>query len=325
MDKLINTLNTPVLFLVFNRPDTTQQVFNQIKLAQPKQLFIAADGPRLERTGEVQKCEQVKQIVSQITWDCEVKTLFRIQNLGCGKAVSSAINWFFAHVDEGIILEDDCLPNLDFFNYCQEMLLKYRDNDTIMHISGCNLIKTECIKDKSSYYFSNYCFIWGWATWKKAWKHYDFNLNFDINVYEKSINEKFKNKFERKYWKGILQRSKNKLIDTWDYQWVFAVWLNKGISANTKINFIQNIGFGIDATHTLDVNHAPNLVLQNSKYAINPPNIVINKFYDKQCSKVFGILNNKLFLLKQFKRVGNYISRNYKKIFNNLVKLTKNK
>jgi len=172
--------NTPILFLVFNRPNTTQRVFNVIRQVKPKQLFVAADGPRRDKGADEEKCEATREIVKQIDWDCEVKTLFREENLGCGKAVSSAITWFFENVEEGIILEDDCLPNLDFFGYCEELLDRYRDNREVMFIGGDNFQKGKKWGD-ASYYFSAYNHVWGWATWKRTWDIYDFKLD--------SINE----------------------------------------------------------------------------------------------------------------------------------------
>lgn len=131
-------LETPILLLIFNRPDTTQEVFDAIKQAKPKRLFIAADGPRGEKPGEFEKCQAARKIVEQVDWECDFQGLFRENNLGCKKAVSSSISWFFDKVDEGIILEDDCLPDPSFFQFCEELLKHYRNNPKIMHISGNN-------------------------------------------------------------------------------------------------------------------------------------------------------------------------------------------
>ena len=152
----------PILFLVFNRPETTALVFQEIRKVRPQQLFVAADGPRPDRTGEAEKCAEVKKIVAAVDWPCEVKTLFRDNNLGCRVAVSSAINWFFENVEEGIILEDDCLPHPDFFRFCNELLDYYRNDERIMHIGGNNFQFVNKY-GKSSYYFSHYAHIWGWA------------------------------------------------------------------------------------------------------------------------------------------------------------------
>ena len=239
----------PVLFLIFNRPDHTKLVFEQIRLAKPKQLFIAADGPRENCDGEREKCEYAKHVVLEnIDWECEVKTLFRQSNLGCGKAVSEAITWFFNHVDEGIILEDDCLPNSSFFSFCHELLEKYRHNSSIMHITCTNYNDSKKYED-GSYYFSNYPYIWGWATWKRAWQHYDYDLK-DLPRYKKLIRQKFRDPFERKFWESRITMIQNKVVNTWDYQWMFSVWRENGISLTTNFNLVTNVGFGEDSTHT---------------------------------------------------------------------------
>lgn len=167
-------IKSPVLFLVFNRPESTKRVFEQIRKGKPDQLFIAADGPRKDKVYEQELCRQTREILL-IDWDCDLKTLYREENLGCGKAVFSAIDWFFSHVSQGIILEDDCLPQADFFRFCDETLDKYVDNDQILEISGTNLQGGTVIGD-GSYYFSRYGGIWGWATWSRAWNKYDFNM-----------------------------------------------------------------------------------------------------------------------------------------------------
>lgn len=168
-------LNVPVLLLIFNRPDTTQRVFHEIRGASPLQLFISADGPRENKPGEFEKCQITRDIVRQVDWDCEVYTNFRDKNLGCKIAVSSAIDWFFENVEEGIILEDDCLPSFSFFRFCEELLEKYRDDERIMQIGGTNLL-SEWQRSDDSYYFSKYGAIWGWATWRRAWQYYDVNM-----------------------------------------------------------------------------------------------------------------------------------------------------
>ncbi len=165
-------MRSPVLFLVFNRPDSTRKVFDAIRSARPPKLYITADGPRPDRPAEAKLCSEVRAIASAVDWPCEVKTLFRESNLGCKAGVSSGITWFFSHEDEGIILEDDVLPVPTFFNFCDEMLERYRDDARVSMISGCNLISNH-FSPKQSYFFSRYNLIWGWATWRRAWQHYD--------------------------------------------------------------------------------------------------------------------------------------------------------
>ena len=214
-------------------------------------LFVAADGPRCDRMGEAEKCEAVRAIIQQVDWDCEVKTLFRNENLGCGRAVSSAITWFFEHVEEGIILEDDCLPHPSFFAYCQELLEYYRDKDTVMQIGGNQLMQDLILTD-DSYCFSALSQIWGWATWKTTWQQYKFDVN-DIPLcrLKRYLKQFTKNKSIRRYWLWIYNVMKLKPIDTWDYQLIFSIWSNNGLSIVPTKNLVSNIGFGEDATHTL--------------------------------------------------------------------------
>ena len=247
-------LITPVLFMIFNRPDTTQKVFNAIRQAKPKQLFIVADGPREGKEGEKEKCERVRKIIEQVDWDCKVKTLFRDKNFGCKIAVSSAIDWFFENVEEGIILEDDCLPSQSFFWFCQELLKYYRDDMRVMHISGDNF-QFGRIRGEGSYYFSKYTHVWGWATWRRAWKYYDVNMkSFEVFKTESQINNIFPIKQQQKYWMKIFQSVYDGKIDTWDYIWAYTCFTNNGLCVLPNVNLVSNIGFSREGLHTKDGN-----------------------------------------------------------------------
>ncbi len=243
-------MNTPVLFLIFNRPDTTQLVFDAIKKQKPKYLYVAADGPRLGKSGEIEKCKNTRNIIKQIDWDCDLKTLFRDENLGCGIAVSSAITWFFENVEEGIILEDDCLPHPTFFQYCEELLSYYRKDDDVMFISGDNF-QNGIKRGEASYYYSRYSHIWGWASWRRAWKYYDYNMRtYPQFIKEKKLNNIFSNRIQIKDTKKTLERAYKKYYNTWDYQWTFNIWEHGGLSIIPNINLVANIGFDPRGTHT---------------------------------------------------------------------------
>jgi hypothetical protein len=239
---------TPVLFLIFNRPDTTKRIFEAIRDARPEKLYIAADGPRNRE--EKEECEQARNVAVQIDWPCEIKTLFREVNLGCRRAVSSALDWFFEQEEEGIILEDDCLPNKDFFQYCQELLQKYRNDPKIMHIGGANF-QFGKKHGEGSYYFSNNTHVWGWASWRRAWNLYDVNMNnFPEFRKEKRIKKVFSNKIAQLWWNYVLDRTHKNKIDTWDFQWNFCLFVNEGFAVIPNKNLITNIGFSQGGTNT---------------------------------------------------------------------------
>jgi len=250
VNKMPELFKTPILFLTFNRPDTTRIVFNEILKVRPAQLYIAQDGPRKNKPGETEKCRQVREIFKHVNPDCAVKTLFRENNLGCKEAASSAITWFFENVSEGIILEDDCLPHPDFFRFCREMLERYRDNEKIMHISGDNFNFGEKAGN-SSYYFSKFVYIWGWATWHRAWRHYDLDMKtWPEFVKQNRMSEISKYRRLRERWTETLQNTYLGKTNAWDYQLMCAIWNQNGLCINPNVNLVANIGFGKGATHT---------------------------------------------------------------------------
>ena len=275
--------NVPILLLVFNRPGNTRIVFEEVRKIKPAYIYLAADGPRESKPGEKEICDDVRNIVlSGIDWECEVKTLLRDENLGCGKAVSESITWFFEHVKSGIILEDDCLPDSSFFFFCEEMLSRYSFDERIMHISGDNF-QSGIWRGTGDYYFSKYTHIWGWATWKRAWSHYDFEIKewpaFKADNHFLAMCDNSEKQIA--FWVEIFNAVFEKKIDTWDYQWLFTVWLNRGLSILPNKNLIRNIGFGIDATHTTVDNELINkLVLEKLDTYLSPVEHCYNKEAD---------------------------------------------
>ena len=248
----MNILNTPILFLIFNRLDTTKKVFETIKKNKPSKLYIASDGARAHKQGEKEIVQQVRDFVLEnIDWTCEVQTLLRQENLGCKEAVSSAISWFFKNEEMGIILEDDCLPDDSFFYFCQDLLIKYQNDTRIWLITGTNDLVEDVSTDKEAYYFSKYEHIWGWASWRRAWQYYDKDISYYPDLKAKNIFEKlFANKNEYTYFSKIYDKLYRKGIDTWDYQWKLTIMINNGLSIIPTVNLISNIGFGVGATHT---------------------------------------------------------------------------
>ncbi len=246
--------SSAILFLVHCRPEPTARVFEAIRKARPRRLYVAADGPR-DRPGEPGRCDEVRAIATAIDWPCELHTLFRDTNLGCKYAVSSAIDWFFAAEQEGIILEDDCLPSESFFPYCDELLERYRDDKRVMSICGSNTLEPP--ESETSYFFSRHCRVWGWATWRRAWAYYDIDMKGwpefrDTRQFRIWAGGEL---FFEQYWTRVLSRTAAGEIGTWDYQWMFACWANSGLACRPHYNMISNLGFGEDATHTLDPNH----------------------------------------------------------------------
>jgi len=239
-----------VLFLIFNRPSATTRVFDMIRRAAPRRLYIAADGPRAARPAERALCEQTRAVVANPGWHVEVSHLYRENNLGCRDAVSSAIGWFFDHEEEGIILEDDCLPDLSFFRFAGEMLERYRDSADVMHISGDNFQQGR-LRGDGSYYFSKYPHVWGWASWRRAWRHYDVAMS----GFEKEGRDIIKNTWtsprERGYWIERMRRAAGNEFNTWDYQWAYTLWKHHGFAILPNMNLVANIGYGADATHTV--------------------------------------------------------------------------
>lgn len=243
-------MDTPILFLVFNRPEVTARVFEAVRRAQPKRLFVAADGPRPDKANEAKLCEQVRAIASNVDWPCETSTLYREDNLGCRLAVSSAITWFFENVERGIILEDDCLPDPSFFAYCEDLLNHYRNDTRVTCISGYNNFHT-WDPQGASYSFSSLPLIWGWATWRRAWNYYNFDdfVAGDHRRLARSISED--PTFVRKL-AGAYQATAAGDIDTWDYVWTYCMTAQAGLTCVPCCNLVSNIGFGSDATHTSD-------------------------------------------------------------------------
>jgi hypothetical protein len=234
-------LQTPVLFIIFNRPEATRLVFEEIRKARPSRLFVAADGPRDNMPGERELCESTRSLVQQVDWDCEVNTLFRDKNLGCRIAVSTAIDWFFENVTEGIILEDDCLPDPSFFPFCHELLEYYRDDERIMMIAGTNFLRDANLVE--SYYFTKYYAIWGWATWKRAWSLYDREMSGWPKFRDSGqLQWIYADRDIADYFDYIFQAGYTHEVDTWDYQWVYSCIFQNGLCIAPKFNLITNIG-----------------------------------------------------------------------------------
>lgn len=247
---MTSQFDTPILVIIFNRPELNDGLISILRKIQPKHLYIAADGPRANVEDDIDNCAEARQIANLVDWECDVKTAFQDTNLGCGLGVSSAISWFFETVKEGIIIEDDIKPEECFFYYCKELLSYYRDDQRIMAISGSNFGQSVLLED-DSYLFSHIPHVWGWATWRRAWKFYNYKLPYWDKIRETDWLERLlcDEKIAKRL-KGGLDAVFFNNLDTWDYQWVFACLCRNGLTVIPKSNLVSNIGFNESATHT---------------------------------------------------------------------------
>lgn len=240
----------PVALFLFNRPDLTRQVFDAIRAARPSRLLLVADGPR--RPAEKVACEAARAIAQAVDWECEVLTNFSKGNLGCMRRLSSGLDWIFHICEEAIILEDDCLPSPSFFPYCRELLDLYRNDERVSLIGGTNLLPTA---GATSYFFSRYGSIWGWASWRRAWRAYDVDMKAWPAFRDAGLlRAAFPNPEEFRYWTAMFDGMYAKSIDTWDYQWFFTRLSQGGLSTVPNVNLVSNLGFRGDATHTAAFN-----------------------------------------------------------------------
>ena len=247
------SMNTPLLLIAWRRPHTLRQVINAIRPIAPSRLFVACDGPNPDRFGEPEKVAATRAVIeNEIDWPCQIERLYSDVNQGCSVGPIRAITWFFEHVEEGIILEDDCVPHPDFIPFCTTLLEYYRYDTRVWCISGNNFQKGQWRGD-GSYYFSRYNHCWGWASWRRCWNYYDSNLNSWPILRDSGLLESiFEDPSERTFWRAIWQRTylKSVPITWWDYQWTFTCLSNCGLTVLPNRNLISNVGFGEDATHT---------------------------------------------------------------------------
>lgn len=272
--------------MVFNRPDLTKKIFNEVKKYKPEKLFVSCDGPRNFIKNEKILCNRVQDVFKNINWKCKVYTNYSKKNLGCKLKVSSSFKWFFSKVDKGIILEDDCLPHKSFFNYCEQMLDKHKNNKKILLISGNNFQKNNWRGD-GDYYFSKYPHIWGWAAWKRTFNYYDVSIKKwpkwkKTNKYKKVLSHMLVK--EKNYWNKIFESTYKNKIDTWDYQLMLGGWMNDQFAVTPNKNLVSHIGMGPRATHSHYPSEKKGIKLVKISKKINHPNDTsINHEADRFC------------------------------------------
>lgn len=271
----MTTTTIPVVFIIFNRPDTTRQVFEAIRAAKPRKLLVIADGPRANRPGEAEKCLETRGIIDGVDWDCDIQRNFSETNMGCRLRVSTGITWAFELVDKAIILEDDCIPSASFFRYCADLLDRYEADERVMMISGDNHLFGQT-RTADSYYFSRYPHVWGWATWKRAWQKYDLNMANWPEIKDRRLFDQYlPTTSERDHWESAFQNVYDGQIDTWDYQWVYSIWANSGLSVSPARNLVRNIGFHAEATHTKGDTVYASLVAEELDFPLAHPTTVL--------------------------------------------------
>ncbi len=310
-------IKSPVAFFIFKRPEETAKVFETIRKARPAELFIVADGPR--NGEEKHYTDAARKVVENIDWPCKVERNYAENNLGCRQRVWSGIDWVFSKVDRAIILEDDCLPDQVFFTFCDELLERYAFNERVMHIGGTNFQQDNPLfKPQTSYYFSRIAQIWGWATWKRAWRKYDGRLESLPTVKKDEVfSNVFPNRTTRHYFEYLFTRTAEDKNDTWDIAWTYTCFKEKGLCIMPASNLISNIGATASATHTGKSARLSNLPTKSLDLPLSHPQIyTINHESDLYTyRRVFGIrpssLSNFYFLVKE---KAPFLHRLFKKI-----------
>jgi len=243
----------PVLVLAFNRPDHLSTLLDRLRTVRPESVYLAVDGPRASRPGEDARVQECRNLAQAIDWPCDVQTLFQDSNLGCGRGVSTAITWFFRHVDRGIILEDDVIPAPSFFGFCEELLDRYQDDDRVLAINGCSAVPSEHVSTpEASYRFSRIPLVWGWATWRRNWDLYRFDLRgwyHDLGP-RALLRAVSYSPSDALYWATEFELTARGAVDTWDWQWMATGMRTGKLTATPNRNLVENIGFDSSATHT---------------------------------------------------------------------------
>jgi len=279
---LENGFNTGILLIVFNRPELTKQMFEAVKVMQPKRLYIASDGPRMQVEEDAIKVAKTRSyLLSNIDWPCTVQKLFRDENLGCGTNVKLSIDWFFEHEENGIILEDDCVAVPGFFGYCEELLGRYNEDQRIGMISGNNHF-TKYYKTNDSYLFSKYKNCLGWATWKRAWQHMDLEMTW-LNTEKKKdvLKNMGYGKVSYYHWKNAIRKIEKKIVDAWDWQWYFSLATQNQLCIFPQENLIANIGFGKEATHSIGKPKKSYVQVKDLSFPLRHPQFVlVDKVFD---------------------------------------------
>jgi hypothetical protein len=280
-------MDTPVLMIVYRRPHTTRRVLAALAEARPRRLFVSANGPDPSRLDDAARCQEVRSLFDNLPWPCEVVRCFRTEHLRAKYSIASAIDWFFGQVEEGIILEDDCETHATFFPFCAELLARYRNDERVMHINA-NTFQDAAPAGAPSYFFSAYSHVWGWATWRRAWKRNDLEMSEMTRAeIARSLAGRFPRRIEQWYWTNILCGCLRDHFETWDFQWGFAIVKHGGLSITPRVNLVRNLGFGADSTNTQSANSSmANLEVQPMVFPlVHPTTFEIDQQADHRTSE----------------------------------------
>jgi len=244
-------MKSAVAFIVFNRPECTARTLAAIREARPPRLLVIADGPREHRQDDTEKCSAVRKLINDgIDWPCQVELNYEVQNMGCAARVSSGLTWAFSRSEALIVIEDDCLPAPSFFWFCDELLEKYAADARVGQICGC-LRYFDQIERPTSYIFSRYGPIWGWASWRRAWASYDLRIaSWPKLRASGGLRSVTQGEAEMALRTSLYDRLHNHAPDTWDFQWGYAKLSQGMMSVMPCKNLVENIEFGADGTHT---------------------------------------------------------------------------
>lgn len=272
---MIDPRDTAAMMIVFNRPDLARKVFERVREAQPRRLYIAADGPRPGRADDLESTRETRAIAEEVDWDCEVKTLFRDQNLGIKIAIKTGLDWFFEQEEEGIILEDDCVPDPTFFRYTAELLDRYRHDDRIATITGSNLL-LGTREFEESYYFTRYLFVWGWAGWRRSWRQFDLEIKTWPRFRDEGrLRRVFPQARSLKYWTSVFDRTYAQEFNTWDYSFFYSQLIRNQMSIVPARNLVSNMGWGSESTHTANKNPEMGMATFPMEFPLKHPEFMV--------------------------------------------------
>jgi hypothetical protein len=290
---MVNSLTTPVAFIVFNRPERTAEVFAAIRAARPSQLFVIADGPRGNMEADAAKCAAARAVIARVDWQCQVLRRFSDANIGLRRNISEGLEWVFDQVERAIILEDDCLPDPSFFPFCEDLLERYAQDRDVAAISGTNLDPAHTAPPGgTSYYFSTFCYIWGWATWRRAWHLCDHEMKAWPGLRSRDwLRKKWGSATAENFWRRHFDDSyapNRDGLNTWDVAWLFTCWHHDMLTVVPRHNLVANIGFGVDAAHTKAETRAAQLPIRPVPFPLRHPQTkVVNERADRHIQKNF--------------------------------------